>query len=215
MKRRSLYVASILVGVGAAGCAQSGDGANRDPRGPERQMVVELGEKTLASPQPAVMNVAFAEPGRDGQVELSWDVGGDNSLVVRAPYAIVRTGRFEAELVNGPLNDTGASANLRIDGRLVGGGKVSVELAKGRLIGRAELEDLSFNGVLAVSCSVTQALLKSGAPKAVEEPAHGTASEEARPAGAPIPDDVRAAPVLIDDLRFQSRECARVKAELP
>jgi hypothetical protein len=215
MKRLSLCVVSILLGVVAAGCAQSGDGANRDPRGPERQMVVEVGEKTLASPQPAVMNVAFFEEGRDGQVELSWDVGGDNSLVVRVPYTMVRTGRFEAELVNGPLADTGASANLRIDGRLVGGGKVSVELAKGRLSGRAELEDLSFTGVLGVSCSVTEAQLEPGARKMAEEPSPGTATEEARPAGAPIPDDVRAAPVLIDDVRFQSRECARVKAELP
>lgn len=197
------------------GCAQSGDAANRsDPPGDDRKFVVQVGDKSVASPQPAVLNVTFDDATSPGMAELSWEVDEGTSLVVRVPYERLRAGRIEAELVSGPLAADGASANLRVDGSLVKSGTVALTLSRGKLSGGVEAESVSFEGVLAVSCAVPEAMLAAGAAPHVEEAEPGTARAEANPASAPIPDDARAKPVLIDDLRFRSAACARVKTDL-
>jgi hypothetical protein len=198
----------------AFGCAQAGDAANRsDARGDDRKFVVQVGEKTLASPQPAILNVTFDDAESAGMAELSWEVEEGTSLVLRVPYAELQKGRIDAELVTGPLAGDRATANLRVGGALAKDGTLSLTLSKGRLVGGADAEAVSFEGVLAVSCSVPEAVLAAGGEAKTDETAPDTAQVNAAQAQAPIPDDARAQPVLVDDLRFRSTPCARVKAD--
>lgn len=199
MSKRLYYclVSAWIGALGLTGCSR--DAKGDDPLGPERQMVVQLAKKTLSSPQPAVLNVAFPKAGAEGTTELSWAVGDGVSLVVRGPWAAFRAGKLDAQLVSGPLTERQVTANLHIDGKFVDSGRVSLSLGKGRVTGKSEEVGLNFNGLLVVSCSVPESVLKGHSEGSDQGAVHAPASASSL------------GEVLIDDQELRSSACAPLK----
>lgn len=186
---RILIAVTVACSAVAGGCTDKSREA--DPSVVRDQMNVTIGSRSLWSAQPGVLHVV-APKGKPSTVEFSLSIEDEVSVAIGAPYSSLPT--FQAAVVDKPDPSGASFANVEVDGRRVTGGFVKVSVARGRTSGRLEGVGLSFNGAVVMSCSTDPSQLTLDTP-------------------APQPNDT-GAQVLVDDIGFESAECARVRAAL-
>jgi hypothetical protein len=184
-----------LIGSGSVffGCdsAQAPDKVLQDSS-PARLSVTIDGE-TFKGRNAAAVSVQFTDDEDEGAAELSWglDEGSSRqaSLVVQTPYVEIEGGKLEMDLTGPTTAET--AAYLFLDGETIADGHLSVKIAGGRATGAISTDEgieITFDGVLSLSCAVPPASLGGGV----------TGSDG----------------ILIGDEAFATPACKKVKAAL-
>lgn len=190
MQASKILIAVIVAcSAVASGCADKS--RQTDPSAVRDQMNVTIGGRSLWSAQPGVLHVV-ASKDKPNTAEFSLSIENEVSIVISAPYSSLPV--FRAAAVDKPDPSGAPYANVAVDGKQVTGGSVKISVAGGRVSGGLESVGLAFNGTVVIGCSVAPSQLTPDTP-------------------VPQPSDT-STQVLVDDVNFESAECARVKAAL-
>lgn len=135
-----------------SGCDKSSHDDGGDINLREVAFEATEGGTRTTSPQPAVFTVSFPSEG-DPQVDLSWAIAREFSMVVQGPYEVFRDKELTIDLSKSS-EENGFTTDLMIHGEFVKSGQVTLQLSKNKLEGSYAAGDLTFSGAMATSCSV-------------------------------------------------------------